>query len=102
MKQSCKNTVNVRIWTYIRELNAFDRAIGCDMKDRGRSSSPDSVKIFTSPFRQYLFLGTNSLLSDLHTEGGYFPGDKGARGLNLTTFNYCQGQENVDIYIHTP
>jgi hypothetical protein len=35
--------------------------------------------------------------------GGYFPGGKAAGAWSWTlTSNYCRGQENMDVYIHSP
>jgi hypothetical protein len=68
--------------------------------ERGRSLSPGRVKNFSSSRRTYRLWGPPNLLSS-----GYrgFSGGKATRVWSWLLTSYkCRGQENVDLYIHSP
>jgi hypothetical protein len=87
----------------VQQICAFNcplvvgRATGYGLDDRGvEVRVPAGSRIISSPSRPYRFWGPPSLLSN-----GYRRLFLRAWGWPLTS-NYCQGQENVDLYIHSP
>jgi hypothetical protein len=62
---------------------------------------PAGSRIFTSPCRPDRLWGPPSLLYNGYR--GPFPGSKAAGAWNWPlTSSQCRGQENVDLYIHSP
>jgi hypothetical protein len=89
----------VLLWMYHKSRHsAVGIATGCGLDDRGVGVRVlVGSRIFSSPRRPDRLWSPPNLLSN-----GY-PGGKAAEAWSWPlTSNYCRGQENVDLYIHTP
>jgi hypothetical protein len=83
-----------------------DRAVGAATgngarRQRGQSSSPGTVKNFHLPTSSRPIMG--SIQPPIQWVPRIVPGGKAAEtGSWPLTFNWCPGQENLDLYIHSP
>jgi hypothetical protein len=90
----------------IRPQNSLDSSVGiatgCGLDDQGVGVRvPAGSRIFSSPCRPDRLWGPPNSLANGYW--GSFPGGKGAVAWSWPfTSIQCWGQENVDLYIHSP
>jgi hypothetical protein len=105
---SCQNhfleiAVSFSIWFYFRSRgSAVGIATGYGVDDRGVGVwLPVGSRIFSSPCLPDWLWGLPSFLSNAYRR--LILRGKAARAWSWPlTSNLCQGQENVDLYIHSP